>query len=314
MKKSKFLVAPMNLHLFDGAGTAGDGGASPGSSGETGTSGTIATKADNTQSANGRGTEKAADLIKQDATASRQDIVVASPDDERRVNFNNYIRGEGKQYYDENVQKIINKRFAETRVLEDNAKTIEPMLRALATNYNVDSTDLKALSEAVLNDQRLYEERAKQNGVSVETQMKFDKIQQQNDLLLAQQQEQAKLEHTQQIINSWNEQAEEFKQEVPDFDLDSALENKEFYDLVTRGFKISTAYNAAFPDLFEKRVAVKTEKRVTDNIRSRGMRVSENGVSSTATVTERFDVKNLTPAQRREMANRAERGEIITFR
>ncbi len=314
MKKSKNLVIPMNLRLFDGAGAAGDGGASPASSGETGTSGTNSTKADNTQSANGRGTNKDADLTKQDAAASRQDIVVASPDDERRANFNNYIRGEGKQYYDENVQKIINKRFAETKVLEDNAKTIEPMLRALATNYNVDSTDLKALSEAVLNDQRLYEERAKQNGVSVETQMKFDKIQQQNDLLLAQQQEQEKLVHTQQIINSWNEQAEEFKQEVPDFDLDSALENKEFYDLVTRGFKISVAYNAAFPDLFEKRVAVKTEKRVTDNIRSRGMRVSENGVSSTATATERFDVKNLTPAQRRDMANRAERGEIITFR
>lgn len=313
MNKSKYLVAPMNLHLFDGAGTAGDGGASPASSGETGTSETIATKADNTQSANGRGSDKDADSIKQVAAASRQDIAVTSPDDERRTNFENYIRGEGKQYYEERVQKIINKRFAETRVLEDNAKTIEPMLRALATNYNVDLSDLKALSEAVLNDQRLYEERAKQNGVSVETQMKFDKIQQQNDLLLAQQQEQAKLEHTQQIINSWNEQAEEFRQEVPDFDLDAALENKEFYDLVTRGFKISTAYNAAFPDLFEKRVAVKTEKRVTDNIRSRGMRVSENGVSSTATATERFNAKNLTPAQRRELANRAERGEIITF-
>ena len=312
MNKSKHLATTMNLHLFDGAGTAGDGGASPSSSDGAGTSGTTTMNADNTQSANGRGNENA-DLIKQDATASRQDIAVTSSDDERRANFENYIRGEGKQYYDERVQKIINKRFAETKTLEDNAKTIQPMLIALATNYNVDPTDLNALSEAVLNDQRMYEERAKQNGVSVETQMKFDKIQQQNDMLLAQQQEQEKLEHTQRIIDSWNEQAEEFRQEVPDFDLDAALENKDFYDLLTRGFKIATAYNAAFPDLFEKRIAVKAEKRVTDNIRSRGMRANENGVSSTATATERFDAKKLTPAQRRELANRAERGEIVTF-
>ena len=86
MNKLNYLATPMNLHLFDGAGTAGNGGASPASSGEAGTSET--TNAGITQSANGRGNENA-DLIKQDATASRQNIAVTSSDDERRANFEN---------------------------------------------------------------------------------------------------------------------------------------------------------------------------------------------------------------------------------
>lgn len=311
MNKFFYSAKPMNLHLFDGAASAGDGGASSSSAAEM--SGTT-TNADNTQSANGRGTGYGAATAKQDDAASRQNTAVTSSDDEKRTQFENYIKGEGKPYFDEHFQKVFNRRFKEAKTLENNAKTIEPMLRALATNYNVDSSDLKALSDAVLNDQRWYEERARENGVSVDVQMKFDKIQRQNDQLIAQQEQQEQRQRTEQILNDWNAQAEDFRRDVPDFDLDVALENKEFFDLMAHGFNVKTAYNAAFPEQFEKRVAAKTEKQVTDNIRSRGMRATENGVSSNATATQKFDVKNLTPAQRRELANRALRGENVTFK
>lgn len=312
MRKNYYPAKPMNLHLFDGAASAGDGGASPSSSAAE-TSGTTTT-ADNTQSANGRGADNNGATTKQDDAASRQDTAVTLSDDEKRAQFKSYINGEGKPYFDEHFQKVFNSRYKEAKTLEENAKTIEPMLRALAANYDVDSSDLKALSEAVLNDQRWYEERARENGVSVDVQMKFDKIQRQNDQLIAQQEQQEQRQRTEQILNNWNVQAEDFRRDVPDFDLDSALENKAFFDLMAHGFDVKTAYNAAFPDQFEKRVAAKTEKQVTDNIRSRGMRATENGVSSSATATQKFDVKNLTPAQRRELANRALRGENVTFK
>lgn len=312
MNKFDYSDKAMNLHLFDGAASAGDGGAQSVSSAQSGMSETM-TNADNTQSVTGRDTNEGINSQMQDAAAQNQTDAVERSDDEKRAQFKSYIKGEGKAYFDEHVQKIINRRFAQTKSLEDNAKKIEPMLKALAENYGVDAADLDGLSDAVLNDQRFYEERARENGVSVDVQMKWDTMQRENEQLRALQEQQAQRERSQQILNEWTVQAEAFKQEVPDFDLDAALENKDFFDLLAHGHKVKTAYNAAFPDQFERRVAAKTEKQVTDNIRSRGMRASENGVSSSATATQRFDVKNLTPAQRRDLANRAMRGEDVKF-
>lgn len=313
MNKMNYPVKPMNLHLFDGAASAGDGGAQSASSAAAGMSDISAVNTDSTQSATGRDTDNGINSQKQDAAASRQNTAVTLSDDEKRAQFNSYIKGEGKAYFNERMQKVIDKRFAQTKSLEDNAKKIEPMLKALASNYGVDVSDLDSLSDAVLNDNRLYEERARENGVSVDVQKKWDAMQREADELRALQEKQEQRQRSEKILNDWTAQAEELRQEIPDFDLDSALENSDFFDLLAHGHKVKTAYNAVFPEQFERRVAAKTEKQVTDNIRSRGMRVSENGVSSNATATQRFDVKNLTPAQRRELANRAMRGEEVTF-
>lgn len=312
MSKLHNSVKAMNLHLFDGAASAGDGGASSASSADTGMS--DSTTADDTQSAQG-GVRNSTVKDKQDASASHQDIVVTSPDDERRTQWENYRRGEGKQYVDEYVQNIINKRFKETKTLESNAKLLAPMLKTLSTVYGIDSSNTQELVDAVLNDQRMYEERARENGVSVDVQMKFDKIQRENEELRATQEEQEQQSRTQQILDNWHNQADELKTEVPDFNFDYELENnRNFYDLVTHGIDVKTAYIASNPDNYARRVATQTEKKVTDNIRARGSRPSENGVSSNATATSNFDVSKLTPAQRRELANRASKGETITFR
>lgn len=310
MKKFNYPVKPINLHLFDGA--AGDGGTASTAGADTGTEGVTNNTAVNTQAA--QGVSDNDDLVKQVANASRQDVVVASPDDDKRAQFESYIKDEGKTFFDEKVQKIINGRFKETKTLEANAKTIEPMLSALASLYGVDVKDLGALSEAVLNDNRMYEERAKQNGVSVEVQKKFDRIEQENAQLRAADEQRAQIERQQEIIDDWNRQAEELKAEYPDFDLNVALdtstrEGKDFYDLLVRGVPVKAAFNVAYP----KAYADKVEKGITDNIKARGMRPGENGASSFATARNGFDVSKLTPAQRREFANRAARGEHITF-
>lgn len=299
-------LGKMNLHLFDGAGSAGDGGASPASSvsGE-GTASETNGNAGNTQSAQGENT------VKQDANASSQDVNVAAPDEDGRTQFEKYIKGEGKSYFDERVQKIINQRFKETKTLESNAKTIEPALKTLASIYNVDPSNLKELNEAILNDNRMYEDKARLNGVSVEVQKKFDQMQLENQQLKQVEEQRKKDEEIRQIQEDWNNQAIELQKEFPDFNLDECLnDNHDFYDLVVRGIPIRNAYIAAFPDNYAKKV----EKGITDNIRARGVRPSANSASSSATATTQFNVNDLTPAQRREFINRAARGETITFR
>lgn len=302
MKKFDKPYAVMNLHLFDG-------GASPASGTAAGAESGTNSNAGNTQPAQGELSNGS--NSKQDAAAKVSDAVVTSADDERRTQFENYIRGEGKQYYDEHVQKIINSRFKETKTLEKNAKTLEPMLKMLSGLYGVDPSDLKGLSKAVLDDNRMYEEKARQNGVSVEVQKKFDKLQMENDQLHASEEEKQQQERTRQILEDWHNQADELKKEFPEFDLDTAVNtSRDFHDLIVRGVPVRNAYIAAFPDEYGKKV----EKSITDNIKARGMRPSENSVSSAASATSSFDVHKLTPAQRRDFANRAGRGETITFR
>lgn len=290
--------AVMNLHLFDGGASSASAAAAGAESGTN-------SNADGTQSATGENNAQ------QDAAVKNPDVVVTSEDDERRTQFENYIKGEGKQYFDERVQKIINSRFKQTKTLEENAKTLDPAIKALASVYGVDAKDLKGLAQAILDDNRMYEDRARQNGVSVEVQKKFDQLQAENEQLKASEEQKAQQERTQQILDDWHRQADELVKEFPEFNLDTALNtSRDFYDLIVRGVPVRNAYIAAFPDEYGKKV----EKSITDNIKARGIRPNENSVSSSSSATSSFDVSKLTPAQRRDFVNRAARGERITFK
>lgn len=306
----QYTVKPLDLRLFDG-----DGGASPAAEG-TGMS--DENTADNAQSANGRTNEH-------DAGANGSDSVADSDAEKRRAEFDAYINGEGKQFYDEKLkeieanakktaQKAFNKRFAENKVLETNAKVLEPLLQSLAEKYGADAKDTNAIVSAYFNDESLYEERARENGVSVEVQKKFDNIERQNAMLRQQQQEQENENRRQQLLHDWGGQIEEFKSIVPDFDFDAACENPKFYNLMAQRWDVKSAYAAAFNEEYDKAISSKAEKRVTDNIRARGMRTNENGTSQNAATPSKVDVTKLTASQIEEYIKRSRRGEEITFR
>ena len=304
MTKLFKFVRPMDLHLFDGAASGGDGTAGSASSGNTATSGT---NADNAQSAQGENNNG------QVANASTSENVITTDEDKARTDFLNYIRGEGKQFYDENVQNIINKRFKELKTMEAERNALSPMIDSLKNFYGIEGNDFDALREAVLNDERMYEDKARENGVSVKVQMKFDKMERENAKLKEAENAKIQQEKTQAILEKWETQSNELKEEFPEFDLDYEMEsNSNFYDLLTHGLDVKTAYIASKPSEYAAKVAKETEKRVTDNIRANGLRPNESGGSS-ATATSSFDVTKLTAAQRRDLANRAMQGERIQF-
>jgi hypothetical protein len=57
--------------------------------------------------------------------------------------------------------------------------------------------------------------------------------------------------------------------------------------------------------------AADAERRVTESIRVKGQRPDENGVQSGAGYVAKVDVSKLTREQRRELAEKAMRGEHI---
>ena len=107
------------------------------------------------------------------------------------------------------------------------------------------------------------------------------------------------------------------QQSYPDFNLEAEMQNPAFRAMLRAGASIQNAYEATHIDQIKaalaQQTAKSTEKKVTDNIRKKGMRPQEVGGAQPG-VPLNADLKNSTAKQRAEWAARAERGEQITFR
>ena len=87
--------------------------------------------------------------------------------------------------------------------------------------------------------------------------------------------------------------------------------------MLKSGVPVEHAYKVLHMDELMQNVvqttAQRAEKRVVDNVRSRGTRPPENGTASRSAITVKDDVSRLTKADRAEIAKRVARGEIVKF-
>lgn len=299
-----------DLSLFDGEG-AGDGGQA---AGETGT-----------PSAAGKGKGEYANVkfgiqeAPQGAQPSDTDSGIQVTSDTleaRRKAYNDLIRGEYKDLYTQDTQKMIDRRFKETKNLEKQVADFQPLMDALSQRYK--TSDVAGIMKAMDDDNAYWESAAYEAGFdNVEQYKKVQKLERENKALIEQQRQQEHEVQVQQRVNEWVEQAEQMKQSYPEFDLNAELENQEFQRLLTSGVPVQHAYEVIHMDDIKNslmQVAIeKTSKAVTDNIRAKGLRPVENGTSAQNAFTVKSDVSKLNRKDREEIARRVARGEVISF-
>lgn len=241
----------------------------------------------------------------------------ASTQKDRRKAFWDMVNGEYKDIFAEETQRIINRRFADTRTLESQMQAQQPIMDMLLQRYNIDGGDLKKLTAAIENDNAYWDEAAEEAGMSVEQYKEFQKLRRDNAALLAAQQGRQQQEQRQQQAQKWFEEAQEVKKKFPKFDLATELQNPGFTSMLRAGTPVEHAYKVLhFDELMTDAMqftTTSTEKRVTENVRARGNRPSENGVSAQSAFTVRDDVHKLSRKERAEIARRAARGEQIAF-
>lgn len=331
MKTHHKLRTFLNLRLFDGEGT-GSGAAAPngegsapsaqGSQGELGGSSSLA----NVQY--GKEPRAKADgeaqATKKDATAKKAEVSVTSDaDDARRAEFERLIKGEYKDLFDERAQQIINTRFKDTKALEaqaNQAKALAPVLDLLASKYGVDSTDAAALAKAIEEDDSYYEEEALAKGLTVEQLKSIKRLERENAEFKRAAQEQQRRANADRIYAQWEQQSEAMKGLYPSFDLRTECNNpetgKRFVGLLKSGVDVKTAFEVIHKDELiggaMQYAAQAVQKKVTDDIRARGMRPAENGGSGTsAATTRKADPSTWTKKDREEVSRRVMRGERI---
>ncbi len=305
MKNIKFIK--VDLSLFDGEGAA--------ASGDNGTASVAGEQSGEQATNNGSQSEMQNNASSPDAAGSDGAKNAPATLEERKKAYQELI----KEYHDlyvEDTQRIIDKRFAETRGLQEQLNELRPVMDLLSQKYNVD--DPQGIMKALEDDDSLWENAAYEAGMSVDQYKKFKSLERENNAFKEMQRQAEKDQRTRQMVMDWQQQAAELKEEYPDFDIEYELKNTPgFKGMLKNGVPVRHAFEVAHFDEIKNAMmsytAQKTAKAVTDNIRAKGQRPLENGTSSQNAFTVQSDVTKLTAKDRADAAKRALRGERISY-
>ena len=197
--------------------------------------------------------------------------------------------------YNAEIQKLIKARVKNEGQSKAVLETLDPAIRHLAKHHGLDpdNVDHTALVNKITGK---YADKALELGVSEETAMMLD--QQQRNL------EQQKFQNH---ILKLQQQEQELKAVIPDFDLRKEMQNPTFARLTSPGVGLSVeqAFNAVHYKEMQQRsmqvAAQKTQEMISNAMQSGTNRPDEAGTVSQAPSVSRFDYKNASPAQRKAL-------------
>lgn len=306
------MIFKLNLKMFDGAGSASSG---------TGDGTGTATSGVNEGTSSGANNSK--DLSK--VVYGKQPMVTentsSDTQDDAQSRYNEYRNGEGKDFINKEIENAVKRRFKDHSELKKSNGKMQSVMNAVAMKYGIDPTDTDGILKAVAEDESYYETAADEAGMSVEQYKKMKQLEAENAQLQAIRQEEDRRKEFDAKYAEWSMQADFARNEYPNLDLNTEMQNKDFFGLLTRGIDVKTAYQVIHQDEIvqsaistaTQRTAQAVQQQTVNNIRSKGLRPDESAGSSQAGFTFKADPHKWTKADREEIAKRVARGEKITL-
>lgn len=263
----------------------------------------------------GEGTGSDNGQVAADQTGSDTTQVATEEKEDLDADFEALIKGKYKAQYDARFQQGINARHKDYMQNKQQLESLNPMLDMLKEKYGV--SDVKDLQKAIMDDDSYYEEEAMERGLTVEQLKYMKQMERENKAYKDREQESIQEQMQREKIEGWLRQEAQFKQKAPDFSLREELANPEFERLLAAGVNVETAFNVIHQDEIMSGAmnytAKKAVEKTVNDIKARGMRPSENGLGTTATEPKRKTVGEMTGEEILEMANKAKKGEKISF-
>lgn len=291
MKRIKYFLLDIVLNLFDGGdgGGQGAGAAAPGADGDSGSQAGADTEHNSGGEAN------------------------PNPTDARKA-YKAFINDPAnKPIHTQEINRIVGRHTRQNAALQGQIDGMRPIMDALAQRYGVADGDPAKLLAALDADKGYLAQAAEEAGMSVEQYSQLQKLQRENARLLQAEQERIGRQQAQEQLDAWNQEAEQLRERYPDFDLEAEAENDLFVRMLQSGVPMGNAYEVVHMDEIKQGLVKTTEKNVTDAIRARGMRPTENGAASGSGHTTTYDVNKLSKEQLNDIYQRVQRGENITF-
>lgn len=253
----------------------------------------------------------------QDAAETTTSEPAAEKPEDKQAAFEKLIREEYKEQFAARTQSIIDKRFKESKRLEEQLGETKPILDMLAQKYGVDPGDLKKLTSAIEEDDSYYEDEATRKGLTVQQLKEMKRIERENETLRRHAQEKERREEAERVYADWVRQGDELKSVYPTFDLQTECQNDQFVGLLRSNIDVRTAYEVVHRDEIlggAMQYAVQqASQKIVNGIKAKGSRPTENGVSSGSAAVVKSDVNALTKKDREEIERRVMRGERISF-
>lgn len=315
----------MDLHLFDGEGAPA---AAEGGQGETMAMPGVANRAKSGDLSNvvyGKVEAQDAAAPAKTETAgsdagSGAEAETLTPEAQKealRQEYKELTQGKFRDLYTEDTQRIIDRRFKETKTLEAQMDTAKPILDALAQRYGVDAGDLKAIAAAVERDDAMLEDAADAAGMTVDQYRKFQRLTQENRQLQQAQKLEEERAQQRQTAEKWYQEATELKKKFKDFDLKTELADPNFMASLQAGVPMELVYQGKYFDKYMTSAtafaATQAQKATVENIRAKGQRPAENGTASQSAFTTKSDPSKLSLKDFEEIARRVAHGERISF-
>ena len=226
----------------------------------------------------------------------------------KEVEFDALIKGEYKQQFSDVVQKIISKRIKEVKELKETAEKNARFIEALMQKMGIEDNDLQKLERKV--DEDLNKNNSEKD---IRTAEILGRLVEENAYLKREGTRRMQDMKIRDIVNKWKSQESEIKKTYSDFELKNELENPEFCRLIRMGVDMKTAYEVVNIESILEKNSKDAEKMVVDAIRFKGKRPVENGSEATSGLILSSNVSKLTKKQRAELAQRAAKGERISF-
>ena len=205
--------------------------------------------------------------------------------------FAELISGRFKEQFAKKTQAIIDKRFKQTKELEEYKDRVSPLVERLMEKYGISPGDEDKLAGVLENEHD--GKSTTHTGLS-------------------------RMDNLRGRIGSWIKQGEEMKESFPDFDLRKEIrENKLFSQLLIGGAPLRAAYEIVHKDEILSGAMAYTADRVREQvvkgIEAKGRRPIENGVSSESAVVTSVDVNSLTSQDILKILKQVENGANISF-
>lgn len=236
---------------------------------------------------------------------------------DRRKEYKALVHGEFKEQYEADMQRVLNKKFAETKELEGRLAKSQEVLGLLAQRYGVDAGDTDGLSRALEADRVLWESAAEEAGMGVDQYLRMQALERERQMLLQQQKLMRGQQAAREQMQQWYSEGEAIKAQYPAFDLSQETQDPQFIRLLESGVPMKLAYEVIHMNdiktAAETNAAKQAEQNVVKNIRAKGARPPENAAAGSSAFLVKDDVSKLTKQDRAEIARRTARGEKIVF-
>lgn len=231
--------------------------------------------------------------------------------------FEQLIKGQYKDQYNSRVENTVKQRVKGLTQQLQRYEGAQPIFDILAQKYGVDPTDMAAIAKAAQEDTSFFLEEAMAKNMDVKELMQLRRMERNNASLQRQLDQRRSQEQAERQYAEWIRQAEAVKQVYPGFDLETEIQNPDFAQLLNSNVPMRTAYMVIHSDEIMQGAmqfaAQKAAQQVTDTVIAGAARPAENGTGAQGAVSPKLDVSKLTDKQIKEFADKARRGEKVTF-